>query len=65
MIKKTDDSLNSETHTGTSTVIIKFNMLTPIQAQHATTDIYKILTLQPEVLEILQEQKKTAAPAIG
>ena len=38
--------------------LFKFNMLTPIKAQHATTDIYKVLTLQPEVIEILQEQKR-------
>ena len=38
--------------------LFKFNMLTPIKAQRAATDIYKVLTLQPEVIEILQEQKR-------
>ena len=45
--------------------LFKFSMLTLIQAQHAATDIYQVLTLQPEVIEILQEQKRPQPRQMG
>ena len=55
----TDYSLSNQSPTLTyQPPLFKFNMLTPIQAQHAATDTYKNIYPQPEVIEILQEQKR-------
>ena len=54
----TDYSLSNQSPTLTSQPpLFKFNMLTPIQAQHAATDTYKISALNQRLQKSFKSKK--------